>query len=368
MLGFSKPPLWAAAASRGPAALDALAKAGCQFLGAEGVGLAQFCAQQRLAPSFAWAVSHGAGLRRDKRKSWALCALLIDKLLDPQSIRAHRGMPKQDSDWTGARLARDAMRKAAGAPPDPLLLQLCRQGRFGSLVALLETCPIDAARAQKIADARPLGHYATIYRSLGLDGGERSRHLASMAGAMLAPFAPTIDLALDAQSLDPRSCAFSISAGAHPKKASSPPLASLCESAARLFSPSNHGWLLLQSLASRGSTASHSPEAACALMLIELGCLSSERLPGRPSAARLCQQSIATHRRVASSERSLRKMAKLGGMLSWVAKQVDPATTLVLDRARSPMEPLGLLLQTQADLEALAQAVPACEASRRPRL
>lgn len=367
LLGFSKPPLWSAAASRGPAALVELALLGCKFIPTEGVGLPHLCASQGWPNSFAWSVIHAPSrLPRDPGKAWSLCAQLVDKLVDGATPRRRASALPTTPDMDAARASRDAMAAAIGPPPSTLLLKLCRQGRFGALLLLLGAKPLDARLAQRLADARPLGGVGGIYRSLALDNGSLARELAARAGALLAPFHPRIDLSLDAESLDPCSCSFSIGAGALPSRASRPPLAALCESAARSFSPSNNGWLLLQSLASRGAAPSDPPEAACARMLLDAGCSVFERLPGRPGAIGLCRQSVARHRRAAASPALRQKISKLGGMLSWVAKQLDPGATRVLDDSRSPMEPLAVLMQAHAERESLAAALSLDPRPRRP--
>lgn len=337
---------WRRAAERGAALLDELEAERGAPRSRTARELAAFCARKRLPGAFAWAALRmarepGSSSRSASRAAWRLAADLAEaRLAAPGSAQ-------------GLGAAFEALRSAFGPPPAPLLRACAARGDFGALDALLPLSDLDGRLAQNLVDARPGPGGSPLRPGPGLRGAGWGARVeaASRAGARLARFAPLLDLARDAATLDPSCCAFALGAGARPAAASAPPLATLCHEAARRHAPSSKGWPLLAAIGALRADPGLPPEALCATLLLAAGCSPSERLPGGSSAFGACALAARAQARASGSQRSRSRMARALPLARWMAGQVSGARA-------APCTPLGALeavVRAAAEREALGR-------------
>jgi hypothetical protein len=93
------------------------------------------------------------------------------------------------------------------------------------------------------------------------------------------------------------------------------------------------------------------PEAFCARLLAEAGCLALAHLPGKPSAMGVCNQTLARHRSAAGSKSNIKKLAQMSSLVAWVAKELS--ATGSCDELKSPLAEMAQIVSAKADIEIL---------------
>lgn len=363
-LGFSKPPLWALAARLGPDSVQAIAQAGCQFKNREGLRADLFCLRMGLLES-AIAFMALLGPRLLRNGSWNLAFAICDKAF----ARANSSRSALAEAERVADAACEAAHALFGEPARKAIENLVARSRFCAARPALHFIQLDAAFAQRLCDARAVHAVPKGFDSLARASAQdpwTSIHQAAKAGTALSELRPRIDLSLDAASLNPALCAFSIACGAREDSASRPPLSALCDAASKAYSPSCAGWSMLSGLIGLGAQAPDTPDTLCARMLIDIGCSPWDKDPIRGSAMGICKQAITRQRQALLSKSHQARLSKMSSLIGWIARDFQAASDGSAPLDACPIAPLANLIHSAAERSTLAGAAPA-PASAKPR-
>lgn len=364
-LGFCKPPLWALAARLGPESSQALSLAGCQFKNREGLRADVFCLRMGLLES-AIVFMGPLGPRLRRNGSWSLAFAICDKAF----ARATSSRSALAEAERVADAACEAAHALFGEPARKSIENLVAKSRFCAVRPVLRFTALDAAFAQRLCNARAVHaapkSFDSLARASSLDPWT-AIHQAAKAGSALSELRPRIDLSLDAASLNPALCAFSIACGARSDSASRPPLSALCDAASKAYSPSGAGWIMLSGLIGLGAQAPETPDTLCARMLIDIGCSPWDKDPIRGSAMGICKQALARQRQALLSKSHQARLSKMSSLIGWIARDFKAASDGSAPLDACPISPLANLIHSAAERAALASAAatPASARSRR---